>query len=109
MLVYLRDRTAQTVVCAATLRQKLQIKLAILPNHSILTPGQPVPGLTLYRQALDRITTGVPIFESVVLLNPEKNSHGKSGNRTQVYRSRGGYLNQLANKTNADNDNNNKW
>ena len=32
---------------AVTLRQKLQIKLSTSPSHSILTPGQPVPGLTL--------------------------------------------------------------
>ena len=46
MLVYLRDGSAQTVVRAATLRQKLQIKLSILPSHSILTSGRPVPALT---------------------------------------------------------------
>ena len=32
---------------AATLRQKLQIKLSISPSHSILTSGLPVPALTL--------------------------------------------------------------
>ena len=42
MLMYLKDGSAQTVVCAVTLRSKLQIKLAISPSHSILTPGQPV-------------------------------------------------------------------
>ena len=47
MLVYLRDRPAQTILRAATLRQKLQAKLSISPSHSILTPGQPVPALTL--------------------------------------------------------------
>ena len=43
MRVYLRDRSAQTILRAATLRQKLQTKLSIPPSHSILTPGQPVP------------------------------------------------------------------
>ena len=47
MRVYLRDRSAQTILRAATLRQKLQIKLSISPSHSILTPSQPVPALTL--------------------------------------------------------------
>ena len=48
LLVYLRGvRDAQTVLSAATLRQKLQIKVSISPSHSILTPGQPVPALTL--------------------------------------------------------------
>ena len=38
MLVYLRDGSAQTVVCADALRQKFQIKLSISPSHSVLTP-----------------------------------------------------------------------
>ena len=37
MLVYLRDGSAQTILHAATLGQKLQIKLSISPSHSILT------------------------------------------------------------------------
>ena len=45
--VYLRDGSAQTILRAATLRQKLKTKLSISPSHSILTPGQPVPALTL--------------------------------------------------------------
>ena len=32
-----------TILCAATLRQKLQIKLSTSPSHSILTQGRPVP------------------------------------------------------------------
>ena len=35
------------IVRAATLRQKLQIKLALSATNSILISGQPVPGLTL--------------------------------------------------------------
>ena len=35
-------------------------------THSILTPGRPVPELTLSRQAPGRAATGVPIFESLV-------------------------------------------
>ena len=46
MPVYFVDGSAQTVVRAATLRHKLQIKLAASPSHSVLTPGQPVPALT---------------------------------------------------------------
>ena len=45
--VYLGDGSARTIVRAVTLRQKLQIKLSIPSSHSILTPGQPVPVLTL--------------------------------------------------------------
>ena len=45
--VYLRDGSAPTILRAATLRWKLQIQLSISPSHRILTPGQPVPALTL--------------------------------------------------------------
>ena len=44
---YLRDRCIQTIVRTATLRYKLQIKLATSPSHSILTLGQLVPLPTL--------------------------------------------------------------
>ena len=47
MRVYLRDGSAQTSLRAATLRWKLQIQLSLSPSHSILTPGRPVPVLTL--------------------------------------------------------------
>ena len=45
-LVYLRDTSAQTILRAATLREKLQIQLSTSHSHSILTPGQPVLALT---------------------------------------------------------------
>ena len=47
MPVYLRDGSAQRVLRAATLRLKLKIELSTSPSHSILTPGRPVPALTL--------------------------------------------------------------
>ena len=52
MLVYLRDGFAQTRVRAATMRQKLQIKLSISPSHTMLTSGQSVPVLTLCARCL---------------------------------------------------------
>ena len=55
MLVYLRGGSAR----AATLRQKSQVNLSISPSRSMLTQGQPVPALTLYRQAPGRVATGV--------------------------------------------------
>ena len=70
--MYLRDRSAQTILHAATLRKKLQIKLSSTPSHSILTLGQPVPALTLQCQAPGRVTTGLPVFKSLVWLDPEK-------------------------------------
>ena len=44
---------------------EIKIKLSTSPSHSILTPGRPVPALTLERQAPGRVATGVPIFESL--------------------------------------------
>ena len=38
----------------------------ISPSRSMLTPGQPVPAMTLKRQALGRVATGVPTFKSLV-------------------------------------------
>ena len=55
-----------TILRAATLRQKLRIKLSISPSHSILTLGRPVPALTVERQVPGRVATGVPIFKSQV-------------------------------------------
>ena len=66
MLVCLKDGSAQTSLCAATLRQKLQVELSTSPCYSILTPGQQVPALTLLRQAPGRVVNGVPICKSLV-------------------------------------------
>ena len=62
---------SQGQICSDSLRittprQKWQVRLAVSPIHSILTPGQPVPALTLYRQVPGRAATGVPIFKPVV-------------------------------------------
>ena len=65
MQVYLR-------ICSDNFRRKLQTKLSISPSHSILTPGQPVPALTLQHQAPGRVATGVPISMSLVWLNLKK-------------------------------------
>ena len=52
---------------AAVLRLKLQIKLSISPSHSVLTPGQPVPALTLSCQASSKIAPGImPVFKPLV-------------------------------------------
>ena len=70
MLVYLRDRSAQTTAHAATLRQKMQIKLSISPSHSILILSWQVPVLTLKRHAPGKAGTGVPISKSPVWPDP---------------------------------------
>ena len=64
MQVYLGDGSAQTIVRAATLRQKLPNKLAISRSHSILTSGQPVPELTLRGQAPGWVATGVHWYDT---------------------------------------------
>ena len=63
MRVNLRDESAQKMFRAATLRWKLQIKLSTSLCHSILTPGQPVPALSLHRQAPGRSRAGEARFE----------------------------------------------
>ena len=55
----------------------------ISPSGSVLTPGQPIPALTVYCQVPCRVATGVPVF----FLNhwydsTRKNPHSTSGNRT---------------------------
>ena len=55
--MYLRDVSAQTVARPAALREKLQDDSALLPCQSALTPGQPVPALTLERQAPGSVFT----------------------------------------------------
>ena len=69
MLLYLRDKTAPTIVHAATLRHKMQIKRAIPLSHSILTLCQ-APG---------RVATGVPMFKSLAWLDHQRDLRGKQG------------------------------
>ena len=57
-----------TILRTATLRSKLEIKLSTSSSHSILTPGRPVPA------------TGVPIFKSLVWLDPEKSRRKRASN-----------------------------
>ena len=72
MIVYLIDGSAHTVLRTATMRYKLQIQLSTSPSHSILSQGQPVPVLTLQGQTPGGVATGVPVFKSLVRLEPEK-------------------------------------
>ena len=58
----------------------MQIKLSTSPGHGILTPGRPVPAQTLQCQASGRVATGVPIFKSLVLLDPEKTCGKRDSN-----------------------------
>ena len=57
--MYLKDGSARTIVRAATPRQTLQIQLAISPSNHVLIQGQPVPALTLSRQAPGKVAIGV--------------------------------------------------
>ena len=66
-----QDRSAETVVGAATLRYNLLIKHAVSPSHSILTLGQPVQILTPQCQLPE-----VPMCKSFIRLG-EKSLQGK--------------------------------
>ena len=77
MLVYLRNESAETVVRAATLKCRLQIKLAGSPRHSILTPGQPVLVPAVSRQASGRVASRKPISKCLVRLDRKKALRGK--------------------------------
>ena len=48
--------------------------------HSALTPRRPVPALTLKCQAPGRVATGVPMFKSLVWLDPEKSRRKRDSN-----------------------------
>ena len=61
------------------------------PSHPV-TVYRPVPVLTLKRQAPGRVATGVPIFKSLVWLDPEK-IQALAGFEPGTSRSRGGRLN----------------
>ena len=50
--VYLKDEPSRTTLRAATPRQKLPIKLAILPSRCILIPAPPFLAKTLQRQEI---------------------------------------------------------
>ena len=78
MLVYFMDRSAQTVVRAATLRQKLQIKTFYLTQSQYTDTGSTSPSTDpIMGQTSGRAATGVPIFKSLVLLDPEKSPRRK--------------------------------
>ena len=57
----------------------MQIKPSISPSHSLLTPGQPLPAITLESQAPGRVAIGVPTFKSLLWLDPEKIPNEKVG------------------------------
>ena len=69
MLAYIRDGSAQAMVCAATLRPKLQIKLSISPSHNMLTQGQPVLRLALKLKVTGREAISLPVIKSLVWLH----------------------------------------
>ena len=85
---------SQGRICTANFtccHTEMQIQLSISPSHSILTPGQPVPALTLQRQAPGRVASGVPMFKSLVWLDPGKIPE-QAGFEPWIFRSWGGRL-----------------
>ena len=71
----------------------VQIQLSTSSGHGILTLGQPVRVLTLKRQAPGIVATGVPIFKSLVRLNPEKIPTAQARIKPQTSHSQGRHLN----------------
>ena len=65
MLVYLSDRSAQTIVHAATLRQNLHNKTFHLTQSQHTDTGPPALPQTLC-QAPGRVATDAPVFKSLV-------------------------------------------
>ena len=68
-----------TIARAATQREKLHIKLAISPCHSIWTSGLPVWRRPCHWQMLGSEATTVPTCKSPVWLNLEEALQGKGG------------------------------
>ena len=98
MLVYLRDRPAQTRARAATLRYKVQIKLSVLSSHSILTPRPTSP-------IADPMTPGAwqgshwsASFEVTGMTPPGKIPVAQAGIEPGIFRSRGERLSHWANE-----------
>ena len=79
MMAYLKDGLAEIIRGAATPRETSQIELAIPPSHSILTPGQQVLVMIVYRQVPITGASTVPISKSLVWLSLEKSPTGKAG------------------------------
>ena len=50
-----------------------------LTSHSILTSGQPVPVLTLYRKEPGIVATAVPVFGVTGMTGARKNTHRENG------------------------------
>ena len=92
--MYVTVVSVQIIVRAAASSYKLQIKQAVSPSHSILTPDQPVLALTLYRRTPVSIASVLVVFFVLFLffvflfcvflcvtgmIQPEKSPTGKAG------------------------------
>ena len=53
-------------------KTETEIKLAMPPIYRMLTPGPPVPALTLQRQASGRVATRVPVSKPLEWLDQER-------------------------------------
>ena len=81
----LRDGSAQRIARAATLKYVPQRRCSVSPSHNIRTLGQPVIALTLSCQSPGRVTTGVPVFKSLVRLPVEHRPTTTPGHRTMFW------------------------
>ena len=74
--MYLRNRSVLDT-CKGLPHGDTSCRSLILPNHSILTSGQPVPAQTLYLQLPCRVATGEPVTG---MTQPRNGSMAKTGN-----------------------------
>ena len=77
MLVYLRDGSAQTIVRAATLRQKLKIKLSTTPSHSNSDTGPTSTSADPITPGAWQGSHGSANFEVTGMTQPRKNPVAK--------------------------------
>ena len=61
-----QGRSCSDSYTSTILRLKSQIQLVLSTSHTVLTPGQAGPALTLLRQVSGSVATGVPFLKSQV-------------------------------------------
>ena len=92
--MYLKNRSAQPSVRAATLRKKQQIKFAISSSHCIPTLGQPFLALTLQGQAPGRVAMSKAMSKSswldwghsqLILVSPTLEAHAVLQGHTHTH------------------------
>ena len=97
MLVYLRDGSTQTIIHAATPREKLQIKHSTSPSHSILTQGLTSPSADPIMPGTWQGSHWSANFYVTGMTRPGK-ILSQAGFKLRTFHFQGERLNHLANK-----------